>query len=36
MDDEKVQPILKALRELDAESELLGIRAFVWNIEDGM
>ena len=36
MDDEKVKPVLKALRELDAESELLGVRAFVWNIEDGM
>ena len=36
LDDEKVQPLLATLREIDAESELLGIRAFVWNIEDGM
>lgn len=36
VDDSKVKPILDALRELDAISDLLGLRAFVWNIEDGM
>jgi nitrogen regulatory protein PII len=35
-DDQKVEPVLAALRELDATSELLGLRAFVWNIEGGM
>ncbi len=34
--DEKVKPILEELRELNATSERMGIRAFVWNIEDGM
>jgi len=34
--DEKVKPILEQLRELDGTSERMGIRAFVWNIEDGM
>ena len=34
--DEKVKPILQQLRELNATSERMGIRAFVWNIEDGM
>lgn len=34
--DEKVKPILKQLRELDSTSELMGIRAFVWKIEDGI
>jgi nitrogen regulatory protein PII len=36
VDDEKVKPILGQLRELNATSELMGIRAFVWNIEDGI
>jgi hypothetical protein len=34
--DEKVKPILEQLRELNGTSERMGIRAFVWNIEDGM
>ena len=36
VDDEKVKPILSDLRELNSTSEQMGIRAFVWNIEDGM
>ena len=36
VDDPKVKPILDNLRALDATSERMGIRAFVWNIEDGM
>ncbi|HLP05119.1 MAG TPA: hypothetical protein VK152_06795 [Paludibacter sp.] len=36
VDDEKVKPILEQLRALDGTSELMGIRAFVWNVEDGM
>ncbi|MFZ4581632.1 MAG: PG0541 family transporter-associated protein [Paludibacter sp.] len=36
VDDEKVKPILEQLRLLNSTSELMGIRAFVWNIEDGM
>lgn len=34
--DEKVRPILDLLREMDEATEQLGLRAFVWNIEDGM
>lgn len=36
VEDEKVAPILEQLKKLDGTSELMGIRAFVWNIEDGM
>ncbi|MEI8087145.1 MAG: PG0541 family transporter-associated protein [Paludibacter sp.] len=36
VEDEKVKPILDDLRTLDKTSERMGIRAFVWNIEDGM
>ncbi|MDD3078177.1 MAG: hypothetical protein PHH37_03615 [Paludibacter sp.] len=36
VDDSKVKPILEALKKLDATSDQMGIRAFVWNIEDGM
>lgn len=34
MEDRKVQPLLTSLRELDAQTEMQGLRAFVWNIED--
>jgi nitrogen regulatory protein PII len=34
VDDEKVKNILKDLKALDATSELMGLRAFVWNIEE--
>ena len=36
VDDIKVKPVLDDLRALDATSERMSIRAFVWNIEDGM
>ncbi len=36
VEDEKVAPLLEALRELDAEMPAQGCRAFVWSIEDGM
>ena len=36
VDDAKVKPVLDDLRALDATSERMSIRAFVWNIEDGM
>ncbi len=32
-EDEKVQPLLDRLRKLDIDNPLLGLRAFVWNIE---
>ena len=36
VEDEKVKPLLKELRALDNTSDLMGLRAFVWNIEDGI
>jgi hypothetical protein len=36
IEDEKVAPLLKRLRKLDSKSEQQGLRAFVWNIEDGI
>lgn len=34
VEDERVQPLLDYLKKLDTEHENLGIRAFVWNIEN--
>lgn len=34
--DEKVDNLLKRLRTLDEEKPLLGLRAFVWNIEQSI
>ena len=34
--DEKVEPLLKTLKKLDAKTEEQGTRAYVWNIEGGM
>ncbi len=31
--DEKVDPLLEILHNLDKATEMLGLRAFVWNIE---
>lgn len=33
VDDSQAEPILKRLHELDLDSEMLGLRAFMWNIE---
>lgn len=33
VDDDKVDVLLSSLRSLDEQSEQLGLRAFVWNIE---
>lgn len=33
VEDTRVQPLLNALHEMDKETEMLGLRAFVWNIE---
>jgi len=33
VDDDHVDPILEQLHALDAQTEQLGLRAFVWNIE---
>ena len=34
VDDNKVKLVLEDLKALDQTSELMGLRAFVWNIED--
>ncbi len=34
VDDGKVKPVLAMLRELDRSKERLGLRAFVWTVED--
>jgi len=36
MDDDRVQPVLQALREKDRAYPDLGLRAFVWNIEQSI
>ncbi|MFI3269060.1 MAG: PG0541 family transporter-associated protein [Rikenellaceae bacterium] len=33
VEDEKIEPALAALREMDAVTKMQGSRAFVWNIE---
>ncbi len=33
VEDEKIEPALAALREMDAATKMQGSRAFVWNIE---
>lgn len=34
VEDDKVSTLLEYLKKLDAEYENLGLRAFVWNVED--
>lgn len=36
VEPEKVRTLLDKLRKLDLTSDLMGLRAFVWNIEDGI
>lgn len=36
VDDEKARPLLDRLRSLDEEKPRLGLRAFVWNVEDSI
>ena len=33
VDDAKVDPLLEVLHAMDQETEMLGLRAFVWNVE---
>ena len=33
VEDEKVDPLLDTLHKMDLQTEELGLRAFVWNIE---
>lgn len=34
VEDERVESLLQALHEMDKQTEQLGLRAFVWNIEE--
>lgn len=36
VDDDKVAPAMERLREIDKDTQLQGLRAFVWNIEQEM
>ena len=36
VDDSKVDPIMEGLRAKDAEYHDLGLRAYVWNIEQAL
>ena len=36
VEDNQVEPLLKRLKAIDNESEMLGLRAFVWNIEQSI
>ena len=33
VDDAKVDPLLEVLHAMDQETEMLGLREFVWNVE---
>lgn len=36
VDDSKVEPAMDALRAIDKDTQLQGMRAFVWNVEAEM
>jgi nitrogen regulatory protein PII len=36
VDDSKVTPLLEAVKRIDQINEVVGIRAFVWNIEQSV
>lgn len=35
-EDERVQPLLDRLKKIDIDNPLLGLRAFVWNVEQSI
>lgn len=35
-EDEKITPLLNRLHQLDIDNPLLGLRAFVWNVEQSI
>ena len=35
-DDDRVQPLFERLKKLDKDNPLLGLRAFVWNVEQSI
>jgi nitrogen regulatory protein PII len=36
VEDEQVQPLLKRLQKLDEDNPMLGLRAFVWAVEQSI
>lgn len=36
VEDSQTDPLLKRLRQLDIDNPLLGLRAFVWNVEQSI
>lgn len=36
VEDDRVKPVLSRLHELDESKPKLGLRAFIWNIEDSI
>ena len=36
VEDEKVAPAMEALRDIDKDTQLQGLRAFVWSIDSQM
>ena len=36
VEDSQADPLLKRLRQLDIDNPLLGLRAFVWNVEQSI
>lgn len=36
VDDAKIEPAMAALRKIDQDTQLQGLRAFVWNVEAEM
>lgn len=36
VEDRQVAPLLKRLREIDDSKQMLGLRAFVWNVEESI
>ena len=36
VDDDKVEPLLKRLKQMDEAKPQLGLRAFVWTIEQSV
>lgn len=36
VEDEKVEPAMKILRDIDKDTQLQGLRAFVWSVDSEM
>ncbi|MCQ2258267.1 MAG: hypothetical protein MJZ41_09810 [Bacteroidaceae bacterium] len=36
VEDSQVEPLLRRLKKLDSDNPMLGLRAFVWNVEQSI